>query len=72
MNHLPFLDACRKLAAIFATLGCFEQAYSDFATLEEQRIQQFGTLLQSVIISICEQHVVRVLRTHSQILRVLC
>ena len=30
MNHSPFLDA---FVAIFATLGCFEEAYSDFATL---------------------------------------
>ena len=32
-NHRPFLNACGKLAAIFSTLGCFEEACSDFATL---------------------------------------
>ena len=29
----PFLDAFRKLAAIFATLGRFEEPYGDFPTL---------------------------------------
>ena len=32
-NHSPFLDSFRKLAAIFATLGRFEEAYYDFPTL---------------------------------------
>ena len=32
-NHSPFLVAFRKLAANFATLGCFEEVYGDFATL---------------------------------------
>ena len=32
-NHSPFLDSFRKLAAIFATLGRFEEAYCDFPTL---------------------------------------
>ena len=32
-NHSPFLDSSRKLAAIFATLGRFEEAYCDFPTL---------------------------------------
>ena len=31
--HWPFLDACGKLAAIFPTLGCFVEEYSDFARL---------------------------------------
>ena len=31
--HWPFMDACGKLAAIFGTLECFVEAYSDFATL---------------------------------------
>ena len=36
MNHSPFLDCFRKLAAIFATLGRFEEAYCNFPTLKEQ------------------------------------
>ena len=47
-------------------LGCFEEVYGDFAMLKERSIQHFGALLQSVIISVSEQHVVRELRTHSQ------
>ena len=31
----PFWDAFRKLAAIFAPLGCFEEAYGDFTFKNE-------------------------------------
>ena len=46
MKALIFLDAFRKLATIFATLGRFEEPYGD-------GIQHFGVLLESVIISVC-------------------
>ena len=45
--NLEFLTACANLAVIFSTLGCFEEACSDFATLSERSIQYFGALLQS-------------------------
>ena len=66
LRHSPFLDAFGKLAAIFATFGCFEEPYGDFPTLEERSIQHFGVLLQSVIIlfpnnMLSKQHVVLVL-----------
>ena len=40
--------------------------------LKERSIHSFGALLQSVIISVSQQHAVRVLRTHWQNLRMLC
>ena len=51
MRALIFLNAFRKLATIFATLGRFVEPYGD-------GIQHFGVLLQSVIISVSEQDIV--------------
>ena len=64
--NLEFLTACANLAVSFSTLGCFEEACSDFAFVRTKHSIFRSAIAVAVIISVSEQHVVRVLRTHCQ------